>query len=298
MAASTVRSPASSIDRAVLLVLLTRAVPLLAAPVTLWLIATRRPLLEQGPYFVFWNTQALVQLMELGVGALIVQFASHESPLVAWDPRGGLVGDVVAQARVRRLVREGQQWYSVIAVGLLALAGIGGSFLLRSRASALQPSPLVPWLLTVVFTAAYLPLVPMLCTIEGCGGLLRVQRMRLTQVIVATAALWSVMLTNSALWAVAAFAIVWWPVACFWLIVFHRGFISQVRSTQRAPADATTEPSDVALLSVQWRTGVSWMAWWVATQALTPIVLASHGPSVAGQVGMTLAIAMAPLTLA
>ncbi len=70
---------AAHFDLAVAFVLLTRLSLLLAAPVTLWLVATRRPPAEQGVFFILWNLQALTQLMELGVGTLMVQVASHES---------------------------------------------------------------------------------------------------------------------------------------------------------------------------------------------------------------------------
>ncbi len=298
MATPGVDGAARPLDRAVVLVLLTRLVPLLAAPLTLWLVATRRPLSEQGPYFVFWNTQALTQLMELGIGGLIVQFASHESTGLAWAERGGLAGDPAAIERMRRLVRQGRRWYEIVALGLLVVAGVGGSWLFHSRSAGVHPSPLPPWVLTVLLTAAYLPLVPVLCAIEGCGGLLRVQRMRLAQMVASMAVLWSVLPVWGALWAVAAFSLVWFLIAFGWLRLAHGGLYDQLRSDAPTRTAADPPASDVALTPVQWRTGVTWIAWWAAPQALTPIVLATHGPASAGQVGMSLAIATAPLTLA
>jgi hypothetical protein len=294
MASTDTRDPQSlvrAMDRSVALVLLTRMVPLLAAPVTLWLIATRRPLSEQGPYFVFWNTQALTQLMELGIGSLIVQYASHESPALHWNAQGGLDGDPSAVARIDSLMRQGRSWFGAVALAVLAIAGVGGLWLFGARLDVGERSPFVPWLVTVVCTAAYLPLVPALCTIEGCNGLLRVQRMRLVQVVVAMAVLWALLIRVGALWAVAAFAFVWLAVAFCWLRIRHGGLLV------RRVTDHTTPP-DGGLVRVQWRTGTAMLAWWVSPQALTPIALATHGASVAGQVGMSLAIATAPFVLA
>jgi len=296
--ATGVLGAARSMDRAVRLVLLTRLVPLVAAPVTLWLVATRRPLSEQGPYFVFWNTQALTQLMELGIGGLIVQFASHESNNLVWDERGGLAGDQSAIDRMRRVVRQGRDWYCLVALGMLVLAGLGGLWLFQAKSAGVHPSPLAPWIVTVVLTAGYLPLVPVLCAIEGCGGLIRVQRMRLAQMVVAMGVLWAVLPAWGALWAVSVFAVVWFVVAFGWLRVAHKGLIDQLRSDRaHLPTDETVS-ADLPLTPVQWRTGIAWLAWWAAPQTLTPIVLATHGPAAAGQVGMSLAIATAPLTLA
>jgi hypothetical protein len=290
MSTTPLRAATTPLDRGVALVLLTRLVPLLAAPVTLWLVATQRPLAEQGLYFIFWNAQALTQLMELGMGGLVVQFASHEAPFLAWDARGGLSGDEGARTRMHDLVREGRRWYGMVALALLVLGGVGGAWLLETRSAGVSPAPLAPWIVTIVCTATYLPLVPILCAVEGCGGLLRVQRMRLAQVSIAMASLWIVLPRWGALWAVAVFAVAWLAVAWGWLRAAHRGLLEEIGGAH--------ELRTMVLTGVQWRTGASWLAWWAAPQALTPIVLATHGAAHAGRVGMTVAIAMAPYTLA
>jgi hypothetical protein len=278
-------------DSSVILVLLTRLVPLLAAPVTLWMIATRRSLAEQGLYFVFWNVQALTQLMELSIGGLIVQFASHESSALHWSEHGALEGDLAATARLHALIQAGRRWYIMVGIALLLLGAGGGTWLMHARTSG-QAEPLLPWLVTILATAAYLPLAPSLCAIEGCHGLIRVQRMRLVQVMAAIASLWIVLFRYGALWAVATYSVVWLGVAFVWLARAHTDLLTSSRASD-APSDR-----DHGIGTVQWRTGASWLAWWIAPQAVTPIVLATQGALAAGRVGMTLAIATAPLTLA
>lgn len=282
-----------SFDRSVALVLTTRLVALVGAPVTLWLVATRRPLAEQGFYFIFWNVQALTQLMELGVGSILVQYASHESAALSWDARGRLLGESAAQGRIHALLRQSRRWYVGVAVVLLVLGGMASAWLLRAPSETVRPAPLMPWLVTIGCTAAYLPLIPVLCTIEGCGRLLRVQRMRLAQIILSLVVLWLVLIRWGALWAVAAFAAVWLSVAALWLARGYSGLLS----TAGQPVDVTADVH-AGLGRTQWRTGASWLAWWAAPQALNPIILATHGPAAAGVVGMSLAIATAPLTLA
>ena len=273
------------------MVLLTRLVPLLVAPFTLLLVATQRSVAEQGLYFIFWNVQALTQLMEQGIGALIVQFASHESPSLGWNADGALTGDEHAVRRLAGVLRDGIAWYARVALALAVLGTTLGSWLLGTSDALVSPAPVIPWLVTIAFTAAYLPLVPLLCAVEGCGGLLPVQRMRLAQVITASIALWSVLPRWGALWAVAIYASVWITVPTLWLVRTHRGLIAQLRESTRAE-ESSRLPTE------QWRTGVTWFAWWLAPQTLSPIVLWSHGAEAAGRVGMGLAIATAPLTLA
>jgi hypothetical protein len=283
--------PVTGLDSGVRIVLLTRLVSLLAAPITLFLVATKRSVAEQGLYFIYWNVQALAQLMEAGVGSLIVQFSSHESLSLSWNERGALTGDAAAVRRVYQVARESTQWYGRIALAILAVGGLGGTWLLHSRDAGVSPGPLIPWMVTIVMTAAYLPVVPLLCTIEGCGGLIRVQIMRFVQVSLATLGLWCTLPLWGALWGVATFSVIWLVVAVTWLLRDNFGLVRGLR-------DASFEAASSQLCRGLWRTGTTWLALWVAPQMLTPIVLATHGASAAGQVGMSLAVATAPLTLA
>ena len=284
----------------VVLVILTRLSLLIAAPVTLWLVATRRTLAEQGLFIILWNVQAVAQLMELGVGALIVQAASHETPFLTWNSTGVLDGDAQARRRLFRIIDDGRRWYSRVAIALAALGGVGLWWLARCQTGDVCHAAVAPSLLTLVSTAAYLPLIPTLCAIEGCGGLLRVQRMRLAQSLTAIPLLWIGITVLGALWGVALFSIAWLGVAQGWIYA-HRFAIVRPEPGEGSTTAAASHTPDLRsgpLATTQWRTGTTWLAWWLAPQSVAPILLATHGPTDAGQFGMTLAIATAPLTLA
>lgn len=278
-------------DGALALVLATRVLPLLAAPVTLYLVATRRSPAEQGFYFILVNVQALAPLMELGAGTILVQFASHESQRLGWSG-GALVGDTGAVDRMLSVIREGWRWYGGAAAVLL-LALPAGLAAFGAQANRNDIGFAGAWSIVVVATALYLPLVPLLCTIEGVRGLVHVQRMRLVQTVVALGALWLGLLTRGALTGVAAMAAAWLAVAAGWLVLTHAGLAAQARDVPRS-ADGRHEQ---VLGAVQWRTALSWLVLWLAPQALAPLVLAATGAVDAGRVGMSLAIATAPATL-
>jgi hypothetical protein len=275
-------------DRTLALALGTRLIPLLAAPVTLYLVATRRSPVEQGFYFVLVNVQALASLVELGVGTLVVQFISHESPSLHWRADGALDGEPAAVSRALAVVRQGWQWYGRLAA-LLALAVPLGAVAFAGAAARGGVSLLGAWTTVVLATALYATLVPLLCTLEGAHGIVRVQAMRLAQVALAIGALWLGLLAGGALHAVAVYAIVWLIVPVVWLLYGHRAFIAQAL---RAPRGADT------LSRVQWRTGSTWLVLWASPQLLVQVVMATTGAADAGRVGMSLAIATAPVTIA
>jgi hypothetical protein len=88
-----------------------RAIALAGAPVTLYLAATRLPPDDQGWYFVAINIVAFAQLCELGLGTIIVQFASHEWPRLRWGRGGGLEGDPGARDSVAALLVTATRWF-------------------------------------------------------------------------------------------------------------------------------------------------------------------------------------------
>jgi hypothetical protein len=275
-------------DRALALVLATRLIPLLTAPVTLYLVATRQSPAEQGFYFVLVNVQALASLVELGAGTIVVQFISHESPNLRWRADGALEGDADSVSRALSVVRQGWHWYGGLAV-LLLLAIPGGAIAFGVAAERAGISLLPAWWTVVVATASYFPLVPLVCTLEGAHGLMRVQGVRLAQGVLATCALWTGLLRGGALMAVSMFAVVWLLVPAAWLASRHRALIAQVLRAM---------PGSPTLSNVQWRTGATWLVLWATPQLLVQIVLASTGAPEAGQLGMSLALATGPVTLA
>src|SRR5215213_9580519 len=254
----------------------------------LGLVLSTRLLSVQGFFFVLVNVQALTSLVELGAGTIVVQFISHESPSLHWRRDGALEGESVAVARALGVVRQGWRWYGSLAVLLLLALPLG----LRAFGAAAARSEVsfdLAWTTVVIATAAYLPLVPLLCTLEGAHGLLRVQTMRLAQSTTAILALWFGLVSIGALEAVVMFALSWLAVPATWLAWRHRVFVAQALRARG------NEPS---LAAAQWRTGGTWLVLWVAPQLLPQLVLAARGAADAGRIGMSLAIATAPVTLA
>jgi hypothetical protein len=289
------RAPAPPL---VTLVFISRLIPLLAAPVTLWLIATQRPIAEQGAYFIFINTQAIAQTVEIGLGTLIVQFVSHESAGLTWGAGGAFDGDVAAMRRVGMIVTAASRWYARLAVAFAAIAMPLGLALFTSR-GVYGWWEAAWWVTTVAFTALSFTLVPTLAALEGSGRLAQVQRMRLVQVAASLLALWIGLLAVDALCGVAAFAVTWFAVQVTWLSRTHRGLIANaMRRAGHADTDLSLSSLTGRLLRAQRHGAVMWLALWVAPQVLVPCVLLADGPAAAGRIGMSLAIATAPVMLA
>jgi hypothetical protein len=275
----------------------TRAIALVGAPISIYLAATRLAPQQQGLYFVAVNVIALAQLFEIGLGSIVVQFASHEWPRLHWTSGGGLDGESQARDAITAVLRSALRWYGVAALVLVAIAG-GGGLLLYGTAYAGSPGGFaVPWCAFVALTALYFLVVPLVATAEGCGDLISVQRMRSWQAVALLVALWSGIVMGRPLAAAWLGAAAQLAVAVIWVFTRHPGLARGIRGA--ASGDSEDARVHARRFRVEQRRSAQlWLSLWLAPQLLTPIVLKLQGGDEAGRLGVTLAIALAPLTLA
>ena len=274
-----------------------RIIALAGAPVTLYLAATRLPPDEQGWYFVAINIVAFAQFCELGLGTIIVQFASHEWPRLRWSDHGGLEGDSSARESATALLFTATRWFASAAFVLLLVAGIGGVLIFGGALGGSRLVFAVSWCGFVVLTALYLVAIPFICVSEGCGDLLAVQRMRAWQAAAILIALWTGIVLSGPLTAACLAAAVQLVVAVAWLVGRHRGLL---RAPRRPPALLPDGAKQIVnrYRAEQVRSAQLWIALWVTPQLLAPVLLRMRGGDEAGRLGVTLAVATAPLTLA
>ncbi|MGH7655309.1 MAG: hypothetical protein ACREN6_11670 [Gemmatimonadaceae bacterium] len=276
---------------------LSRGIALAGAPVTLYLAATRLPPSEQGWYFVAINIVAFAQLCELGLGTIVVQFASHEWPALRWGQGGGLVGDPSARDSIGALLVAASRWFGTASLVLFAVAGAGGALIFSANLSGSRLAFAVFWCGFVAVTALYLLAIPFICVTEGCGDLLGVQRMRACQAAAILAALWTGILTSGPLAAAWLAATAQLLVAATWLFTRHRALLRAPRSLPAPLLDAVSGLAG-RYRTEQARSARLWIALWVSPQLLAPVLLRMRGGDEAGRLGVTLAVATAPLTLA
>ena len=284
-------------DAGVRATVISRLIALGGAPITLYLAATRLPANEQGWYFVAINIVAFAQVCELGLGTIIVQFASHEWPRLRWGRGGGLEGDPSARDSIAALLVTATRWFGAAAVALFVIAGLGGALIFGSNLGGSRLSFVVLWLGFVAVTALYLLAIPFVSVSEGCGDLLAVQRMRAWQAAAILVALWIGILMSgplTAAWLAAAAQLL---VAAIWLFTRHRGLL---RAPRKLPATLFDGVKGLAnrYRTEQVRSAQLWIALWVAPQLLAPVLLRMRGGDESGKMGVTLAVASAPLTLA
>lgn len=278
------------ISRALVFSVLGRTWSVLAGPVTLVCIGRFLTREEQGFYYTFWSVLGLWVFFDLGLGLVIVQFASHER--AALRIGGGVIeGDENARARLASLFHLAMRWYGY--AGVLMTAGVmpvGIFFFTKYRGAAAGVHWFWPWVLVAVTSTINMLIGPLTSILEGSGMLHDVALMRLLQAMTANASLWIALGAGAKLYAAVVLNGMMALFAIVWLARKHRTFFRNLWNVRDHHSRIRWRDE---IWPFQWRFAVSWMTGYFMFQILNPILFATAGAAVAGQMGMTLMVTTA-----
>jgi len=276
------------VDRAIAYTLIGRGWSVIAGPLTIVLIARFLRPEEQGFYYTFGSVIALNIFFELGLTYVLLQFASHEKAHLEWTTVGMLSGSEVARMRLAALLKLALRWYSVAAVLVLLLVlPTGLVFFTRNSAPTAAVTWRTPWIWLVTASALNLLVAPLFAILEGCGKISQIASMRVSQSVFANLGLWLTLLWHGALFAGPVFQTINLTFGLIWLVSHFGRFFRTFLQTDisQAPFHWWTE-----VWPFQWRIALSWLSGYFIFQLFTPVLFASHGPVVAGQMGMSLTL--------
>ena len=151
----------AEVDRAVFFGILTKIWGLGSGAVTVLLIASRFTPAVQGYYYTFSSLLAVQVFVELGLGTVIIQFASHEWSKLGLDEHRRIVGAPDALSRLISLGRVASKWY-IIGGGIVAV-GVGcAGYIFFSQSPRPGIEWMTPWFALSVLCGMNLCLVPVI----------------------------------------------------------------------------------------------------------------------------------------
>lgn len=275
----------AEIDRAVAFSVLAKTWSLAASPITFFLIASFLTAEVQGYYFTFGSLLALQSFAELGFSLVITQFASHEWARLKLDATGRIAGEPVALSRLVSLGRLVIKWYAV-ASGIFVVAVGSAGYAFFSQSHDPDIAWVSPWVLLVILTGLNLLMLPWLAILEGCNQVANVNLFRLIQGVFSTLAMWVVLLLGGGLWiAPAAVGIALLSNLALISLRYPRFFQPFLLPPSGAGMSWRAE-----IWPMQWRLAVSGIVGYFAFSLFNPVMFHYHGATVAGQMGMTLAL--------
>lgn len=285
----------TGIDRAVGYAILGRGWGALAGVVTLGFLFHFLTAKQQGYYSTFGSFMALQVFFELGLGLVLMQFASHERAGLEWTPQRTLEGDPVAKARLASLLRRGMLWYSVMSLAVLALIYPVGIVFFRHYPTAGVPVDWQePWLFLSVCVAGSLLFTPLWAILEGAGLVAEVVAAQFVGSIINSLLFWLMLLLHWGLYAapIGGIASTAWVIG--WLAVRQRGFLRDLWGAARPGIEVSWRHE---IWPFQWKIAVSCLSGYFIFRLFNPILFAVLGPVngaiVAGQMGLSMGVTSA-----
>lgn len=273
-------------DRSVFFGLMGRISNIFTGPVTALLIAIKFTPRVQGYYYTFWNLLALQVFVELGLGTVITQFASHEWSRLSINRDGYITGHSDALSRLSSLAHFALKWFAAGGAILAIGVGIGGYYFF-SKAGQSDTAWILPWAMLCVMTGINILFVPIWSLLEGCNQVGTLYKYRFFQGLVTSFSVFLAILAGSGLWTAPISVIVTFICACLFLIFRYRNFLKSLFHTQIPGLKIEWQKE---MLPMQWRMALSSISGYFTFSLFTPILFKYHGPVVAGQMGMSLGI--------
>lgn len=275
----------ADVDPAVFWGLMVRAWWLIATPLTLFFISSYFTPEMQGYYYTFSSILAFQFLGELGLGHVLVMFASHEWAALQFDKSGFIAGDSKALSRLISLGKIAFKWYIFAGVIIACVLGMVG-YIFFSKNPASDIEWFSPWIVLCLFTGINFCLLPVWSILEGCHQVASVNLYRFISGVFINISIWAVIFFGFGLWALAVSTLIRILVSIVFLRYKYSNFLKSFFNA--SPAESIHWVKEA--WPMQWRIALGATTFFLVSCLFTPIMFSFHGPVVAGQTGMTLVL--------
>ncbi len=285
---------AAGLDRSVVFTVFARGWSSAAGVITILLIARYLSGEEQGYYYTFGSLVALQLIFELGFSYVILQMATHECAHIKIEADDSITGNAVAHARLASILQKSVRWYTIAGFAMAIIIIPVGFYFFTVHGHANQSVAWhLPWVLVIVAACFGFQIDPVFSFLEGCGYVPQVAQTRFTQAVLGSLLAWSALMLHHGLFA-PAMLIFGQVIAGSVYLIRRRRLIMNLLSLDPEPHRVMwwTE-----VWPFQWRIAISWLSGYFIFQFFVPVLFASWGATAAGQMGMSLNVANAVLSI-
>lgn len=242
---------------------------------------------EQGFYYTFGSIVAIQIFFELGLTNIITQYVAHEASHLQWLDSSHLSGEIKHHSRLAYLLRFSVRWYSITA-GILFIVLLISGILFFGYYSPDKDSVhwKIPWVLVCVGTSLNLFISPLLAILMGLDKVKEVMKMRFYQQIIIPLSTWLGLAIGFHLYVLGIASI----FSLIYVIIFigTSGLKNIIINLWHVNiSDRVNYMKEI--FPFQWKIALSWISGYFIFQLFNPVLFATSGPVVAGQMGMTLA---------
>jgi O-antigen/teichoic acid export membrane protein len=274
------------ITKSIFYTILSRIIQGVGGVLTVFVVSNKLSEIEQGFYFTFGSILAIQVFFELGMNSVITQYVAHDSAHVEIVD-GKFTGEYEFISRLSSLIHFCFKWYGFLGIFLFILLSIGGCvFFSVYHNTQEQVVWFLPWLLLCLGTSITFLVSPIIAIIEGLGKVEEVARIRLFQQIVFMIFLWCGLLIGFKLY-VGGLGILISVIGLIFLLwrKYKTLFLNLYNVEITVGVSYKRE-----IFPYQWKIAVSWISGYFIFQLFNPVLFATNGATVAGQMGLTLTV--------
>lgn len=240
---------------------------------------------EQGFYFTFGSIVAIQIFFELGLTNIITQYVAHEDSFL-YITCGQISGNEGHKSRLAYLLHFCVKWYSMIAIlFFISLLVVGFVFFTKYSKGHSEVSWRIPWLLICAGSAIKLFQAPFNSFIEGLGYVAEMSRISFWQQIIIPASTWLGLFLSFRLYVVGISTLL---SVLIWFVYVKRSFLWTLLVNLWKTKITERISYMKEIFPYQWKIAISWISGYFIFQLFNPVLFATDGPVVAGQMGMTL----------
>ena len=241
---------------------------------------------EQGFFYTFGSILAIQVFFELGFTGIMTQYVAHEVVHLKMNTSFRYEGESRYISRLAYLVRFCIKWYSVIAtLFLFVIIVVGYLYFINFDKTNGSVNWRGPWFLLAFSTAAKLFQSPFTAIFTGLGKVKEMNEVIFYQQMVIPISQWVLFACGVKLYVVGISSLLGVIVWCvyvwkkdLWRAIY--GLLKE-RITERVSYMKEIFP-------YQWKIALSWISGYFIFQLFNPVLFATEGAVIAGQMGMTL----------
>lgn len=259
-----------------------------AGVINIFFIATFLSREEQGFYYTFGSILAIQVFFELGFTGIMTQYVAHETAYLSLDDNNEYQGPLKYKSRLTSLVRFCVKWYALIAVLFFVVVNIVGIYYFDKFGQTKETVEWkVPWIILSFSTAVKLFQSPFTAILTGLGRVKEMNKITMYQNMVIHISIWILLACGFKLYVVGVASVL--GILTWFLFVFSTSLWKVLVNLFKN--NVTERISYMKeIFPYQWKIALSWISGYFIFQLFNPVLFATDGPVVAGQMGMTLSV--------
>lgn len=272
-------------DKAIIFTSSSSILNALGSVVSVFLVVKFMSIIEQGYYYTFGSLVAIQIFFELGLNAIITQYAAHENAYLNINKIHELEGPLFHKSRIASLLRFSIKWYSLFSFFLFLSLLIAGFIFFKRFNNNTNTSWAMPWIVLAAGTSLNLFISPIVAFLQGIGKIKEIAKYQFISQVIRLLLVWTGLYFGAGLFVLGIGSISYFLITT---IIFSKKYFKLIHNIFQI---SLTEKISYfkEIFPFQWKIAVSWISGYFIFQLFNPVLFATEGPQVAGQMGLTLA---------